>query len=65
MKSEDGTGSRHALVVFKEMWDCHPAYFIQNQNQPRCANTWTIFYRNLNHPDDFTGIVRKVIFYEK
>ena len=29
MKSEDGTGSRHALVVLKEMWECHPTYFIQ------------------------------------
>ncbi|MGF6991574.1 hypothetical protein M2150_002853 [Lachnospiraceae bacterium PM6-15] len=29
MKAEDGTGSRHALVVFKEMWECHPTYFIQ------------------------------------
>lgn len=28
MKSEDGTGSRHAHVVLKEMQDCHPAYFI-------------------------------------
>jgi len=29
MKSEDGTGSRHALVVFKEMWEGHPTCFIQ------------------------------------
>ena len=29
MKSEDGTGSRHALWFLKEMWDCHPTYFIQ------------------------------------
>ena len=28
MKSEDGTGSRHALCGLKEMWDCHPTYFI-------------------------------------
>lgn len=29
MKSEDGTGSRHALVVLKEMWEGHPTCFIQ------------------------------------
>jgi hypothetical protein len=29
MKAEDGTGSRHALVVLKEMWEGHPTYFIQ------------------------------------
>ena len=33
MKSEDGTGSRHALWVLKEMWDCHPTYFIQLYGQ--------------------------------
>ena len=29
MKSEDGTGGRHAQWVLKEMWDCHPTYFIR------------------------------------
>lgn len=29
MKSEDGTGRRHAPVVFKEMQECHPTYFIR------------------------------------
>ncbi len=33
MKSEDGTGGRHALRVLKEMWDCHPTYFIQLYGQ--------------------------------
>ncbi len=33
MKSEDGTGGRHALWVLKEMWDCHPTYFIQTFRQ--------------------------------
>ncbi len=33
MKSEDGTGGRHALWVLKEMWDCHPTYFIQTSRQ--------------------------------
>ena len=31
MKSEDGTGGRHALWVLKEMWECHPTCFIHNR----------------------------------
>ena len=50
MKSEDGTGSRHALRVLKEMWDCHPTCFIQFDRQ--IISVICLFY-SLKEPGNF------------
>ena len=68
MKSEDGTGSRHALRVLKEMWDCHPTYFIQLYGQvtsvtclfiikpPACQHRTTVIFIHFFKEDDVMKI---------
>lgn len=48
MKSEDGTGSRHAPWVLKEMWDCHPTYFIQTFRQVTSVICFFIIHLKLS-----------------
>ncbi len=48
MKSEDGTGGRHALWVLKEMWDCHPTYFIQTFRQVLRLSAFFIIHLKLS-----------------
>lgn len=49
MKSEDGTGSRHAPVVLKEMWDCHPTYFIRLAGRQLWLSAFCLYSRLLIH----------------
>ena len=49
MESEDGTGSRHAPVVLKEMWDCHPTYFIRLAGRQLWLSAFCLYSRLLIH----------------